>query len=139
MAKQLHPCPVCGHRTLPNRCDWDICPAGFWEDDLPETERDGRSTANHMLLSEGQVDFLLHGAVTLEMMKHVRLPLPEEARDPTWKPLPQLVVAAGGFWIWSRFVPRPLPGVAVGAPMPLGFAAITGSFIACAIILAVHN
>jgi hypothetical protein len=48
-----------------------------------------------MLLSDGQANFLLHGAASLEMKKHVRSPFPEEARDPTWRPLPQALKKAG--------------------------------------------
>ena len=89
MAKRLHPCPACGYRTLPARCDWDICPVCFWEDDVVETERDQRSPANHMLLSEGQANFMVFGAVAPEMKKYVRPPLSHESRDPNWMPLPQ--------------------------------------------------
>jgi hypothetical protein len=42
-----------------------------------------------MLLSVAQANFLLHGAVSPDMKKHVRPPLPDEPPDPDWKPLPQ--------------------------------------------------
>jgi hypothetical protein len=88
MARKKHTCPVCGYRTLPARYDWDICPVCLWEDDLLETQGDRRSSANHMLLSEAQANFILHGAVTPEMSRHVRPPKPDEPRDPNWRLLP---------------------------------------------------
>ena len=94
-----YPCPACGYLTLPARYDWDICPVCFWEDDLLETKGDRRSPANHMLLSEAQANFILHGAVTPEMRRHVRTAGPGEPRDPNWKLLPraeQMVQEAGG-------------------------------------------
>lgn len=29
----LHPCPCCGHATLPERAAYEICPECGWEDD----------------------------------------------------------------------------------------------------------
>jgi hypothetical protein len=90
MGQRKHPCPACGYCTLPDRYDWDICPVCFWEDDVLETNNDPSSPANHgMLLSDAQANFLLYGAVTLDMKKHVRPPTPDEGRDPNWKPLPR--------------------------------------------------
>ncbi|MEX2121622.1 MAG: hypothetical protein WD847_18690 [Pirellulales bacterium] len=45
-----------------------------------------------------------------------------------------LVMAAGGFWVWSRFGPRPGPGLVPGALCVSGFAAIVVSFVTCAVL-----
>ncbi len=83
-------CPCCGYRTLSARCDWDVCPVCFWEDDvLAESGRDPRSPANgDMSLSVGQASFAQYGACTEELASSTRPPQPGEERDPAWAPLP---------------------------------------------------
>ena len=84
-------CPVCGHYTIFERYDWEICPVCFWEDDvLDEPGKDNESPANgHLKLSEAQANYILFGCVRLENKKDIRLARPDEAKDPDWQPLPQ--------------------------------------------------
>lgn len=46
-----------------------------------------------------------------------------------------LLVAAGGFWVWGRFGPRPCPGLLPGLLCLWGVAAILGAMIACAVLV----
>ena len=82
-------CFVCGYRTLDSRCDWDICPICYWEDDvILAGDVDKISPANgDMRLSEAQANFILDGACSPEHLSVVRRPLLEEERDPNWRPL----------------------------------------------------
>lgn len=82
-----HPCPCCGHRTLPSLGDHELCPVCWWEDEPGEPWE--LSGANATTLVEAQRDFLrdrrpfvvrrLRGA-------RVRRPRRDEARDPGWSP-----------------------------------------------------
>ena len=89
MKKQKYPCPVCGYLTLPARCDWDICPVCFWEDDVLESDGDCNSPANSQLLSEAQANFVSIGAVHPDMVKNVRSLKPTEKHSSEWKLLPE--------------------------------------------------
>jgi len=81
-------CFVCGYRTLDERCQWDICPVCFWEDDvLVQGDEDCSSPANHMMLSEAQANYMRIGACSSEFLENVRPPRDDEERDPFWKPL----------------------------------------------------
>jgi hypothetical protein len=82
-------CYVCGYRTLESRCDWDVCPVCFWEDDvLVCGDEDVSSSANNgMLISAAQTNFLQFGAVSREFLGKVRPPRKDETRDPEWRPL----------------------------------------------------
>lgn len=83
-------CIICGYRTLDTRCEWDICPVCFWEDDIfYEHEVDRRSSANRLSVSEAQANFMRFGAVDKRFSDSVRKPLPDEERDENWKPLKQ--------------------------------------------------
>ncbi|MCW8140500.1 MAG: hypothetical protein KIT58_16500 [Planctomycetota bacterium] len=78
-----HACPVCGHRTLSVRCDWEICPVCLWEDDvLDEPGRDPCSPANgDMLLSTARANYLRSGACRPELSRLARPPRPDESRS----------------------------------------------------------
>lgn len=84
-------CFICGHRTLDERCDWDICPVCLWEDDVLVTDNeDVKSPANKgMLVSEAQANFMMYGASTKERQGRARVAGPDEPFDPDWKPLPE--------------------------------------------------
>lgn len=82
-------CFVCGYRTLEARCDWDICPICFWEDDvLLKDDNDRSSPANRgMSLAEAQANFMILRASSKDRVPKVRAPGPGDERDPKWKPL----------------------------------------------------
>ncbi len=44
-----------------------------------------------------------------------------------------MLLAVSGFWVWSRFGPRPSPGLLHGLMCLWGFAAILGSFVTCSL------
>ncbi len=89
-------CFICGHQTLDSRCDWDICPVCFWEDDTwVDGNQDESSPANGGLrVSEAQANYLVHRCCCLAMISHVRAPRPDEELDPDWVPLPEAIVLA---------------------------------------------
>ncbi|GAB4135593.1 MAG: CPCC family cysteine-rich protein [Planctomycetaceae bacterium] len=82
-------CFICGHRTLDKRCDWDICPVCFWEDDVFVTNgEDIASVANHgMMVSQAQANFIMFGASSKDAIPHVRPPKYDEEYDSSWTPL----------------------------------------------------
>lgn len=87
-------CFICGHRTLDERCDWDICPVCFWEDDVMLTpdDVDKTSPANKgMAVSEAQANFMLLGASSETRRTNVRPPQADEPLDENWKPLEKAV------------------------------------------------
>jgi hypothetical protein len=89
-------CFVCGYRTLENRCDWDICPVCFWEDDVLVETQDECSPANRgMMVSTAQANFIRFGAVSPEFIDHVREPGPDEEKDPDWAPLSKTLEILG--------------------------------------------
>ncbi|MEM8864440.1 MAG: CPCC family cysteine-rich protein [Planctomycetota bacterium] len=80
-------CYVCGYYTLESRCDWDVCPICFWEDDI--LADDGlyeHSPANHMTIAEAKKNYIALGAVSQEYVSKVRKPVARERRDPAWTP-----------------------------------------------------
>lgn len=81
-------CFICGYKTLDSRCDWDICPVCFWEDDvLIQGDDDPKSPANGLFVSEAQANFMRFGAVDKNAVDKVRKPLADEERDESWSPL----------------------------------------------------
>jgi Cysteine-rich CPCC len=82
-------CPICGYLTIENRCDWDICPVCFWEDDvLVVGDKDASSSANGgMFISTAQANYMLYGYSDPKHQAHVRPPNSQEAKDPQWTPL----------------------------------------------------
>lgn len=82
-------CFVCGHRTLDERCDWDVCPVCFWEDDVLVADgQDVSSSANGgIMVSQAQANFMLFGAISNDAINNVRPADENEGLDPAWKPL----------------------------------------------------
>ena len=94
MTNKVH-CFICGYPTLDERCDWDICPICYWEDDvLVQGDEDRRSTANRMMVSEAQANYMLIGAISPEYVENVRPPTADEVRDRIWKPLSKALETA---------------------------------------------
>ncbi|WP_437225940.1 CPCC family cysteine-rich protein [Planctomicrobium sp. SH661] len=88
-------CPICGHKTLDARCDWDVCPICFWEDDVLENKGDRTSSANQGLrISEAQANYMVFESCSKDHERSVRSPLPHEELDPNWQPLPEAIVLA---------------------------------------------
>ncbi|MDB5345215.1 MAG: hypothetical protein JWP89_3592 [Schlesneria sp.] len=89
-------CFICGHKTLDSRCDWDICPVCFWEDDTYVDEnQDESSPANgDMRVSEAQANYIVHGCCCLAVLSHVRAPKRDEALDPDWHSHPNAIILA---------------------------------------------
>jgi len=84
-------CPCCGFMTMgeaPGAGTYDICPVCFWEDDPVQFEDpDFGGGANKESLRQSQQNFILFGACSNDMIKHVRKPNKDEIKDPTWSPL----------------------------------------------------
>ena len=77
-----HKCLCCGYYTISSdhgfRCQGDICPVCFWEEDVL-LEADEPSDANHGLtLSQAQKNYQAFGACEKRCKKFVRKPKPEE-------------------------------------------------------------
>lgn len=89
-------CFVCGYKTLDTRCDWDICPICFWEDDiLVQSDDDDRnSPANGMTVSQAQANFICMGAVDTKSIENVRKPNDDDELDSDWKPMKKAVELA---------------------------------------------
>lgn len=89
-------CIICGYRTLDARCEWEICPVCYWEDDiLFDDQIDKSSAANRGLsVSQAQANFILYKACSPEFREHVREPFKEETRNEKWSPLPRAVSIA---------------------------------------------
>jgi hypothetical protein len=87
MTETTYACIICGHKTLDSRCDWDICPVCFWEDDVLFTGEDKTSSANAMSVSDAQANYARVKAISKELLKNVREPLPGEEREEGWKPM----------------------------------------------------
>ncbi|KWX77765.1 hypothetical protein JI735_02100 [Paenibacillus sonchi] len=74
-------CPCCGYLTLPDEPPgtFEICPVCYWEDDnLQHAEPEREGGANSISLIEARENFKKHGAMSLEFLDVVRLPLQEE-------------------------------------------------------------
>lgn len=83
-------CPCCGYKTFESKPDGThtICPVCFWEDDLFQLLNPNyEGGANWISLKEAQKNFMEFGACEREMIKNVRKPNPDEARDADWKPI----------------------------------------------------
>lgn len=87
-------CFVSGHKTLKDRCDWEICPVCCWEDDtLVVGGKDVNSPANKgMMLSQAQANFILFGASTENRKLRCRSPQLDEPLDREWKPLDEAIL-----------------------------------------------
>ena len=77
-----YPCPCCKHITFPVPSDEAvayICPVCYWENDVFITKDDEASDENNgMTLNEARRNFKQFGACSVNMLKYVREPLPEE-------------------------------------------------------------
>ena len=73
-----YPCPCCGCYTIETPKMDEICPVCFWEDDAFMVCGTERSECNHMTLEQGRRNYQKFGACDEDMVKHVRLPEPEE-------------------------------------------------------------
>lgn len=81
-------CPCCGYKTLnePASGTYSICRVCFWEDDLFQLNNpDEVGGANRVSLRQAQQNFRTFGASEQEMIKNVRPPDQDEARDTDWK------------------------------------------------------
>ena len=89
-------CFVCGHLTLEERCDWEICPVCGWEDDVLVVDgEDITSPANKgMSVSDAQANFILFGASMERRRERCRKPNSDEPLDPDWSPLAEAVSKA---------------------------------------------
>ena len=88
MSPRRYTCACCGHVTLEDSPgSFVICKVCFWEDDPVQLLDPWYSGgANGPSLVEAQENFRLHGASERRFLQQVRKPLPDEARDPSWRP-----------------------------------------------------
>lgn len=81
--ERKHQCPCCGYVTLGARCEYEICPVCFWEDDDP-TETFGQPAAerpqgpNHGHLWQARENFLAFGSAEHKDKQWVRPPRTDE-------------------------------------------------------------
>lgn len=75
-------CPCCGHATLTERGQYEICPVCFWEDDGQDNDDADRwrGGPNRVSLREGRVNFLRFGASIEADCESVRRPTAEEVQ-----------------------------------------------------------
>lgn len=73
-------CPVCSHKTLRDRGNYEICPICFWEDDGQDDPDADRMLGgpNWVSLTDARKNFALFGAVEERFKKNVRPPRPDE-------------------------------------------------------------
>lgn len=67
----VHPCPCCGHITLAEPGNWEVCSACFWEDDGGRDPA-AHSGPNHQTLAEGRANVRAFGACDRRFLKSVR-------------------------------------------------------------------
>ena len=70
-------CPCCDYGTLPERCNYLLCPICFWEDEgMDQDNPDDVSDPNHgITLRQGRANFREFGVCEKGMLEHV---LPED-------------------------------------------------------------
>jgi hypothetical protein len=77
--KVLYACPCCGNLTLEGRGHYDICPVCFWEDDpIQSADESYDGGANEMSLHTARSNYREFGAVSRDMLPHVRKPTIDE-------------------------------------------------------------
>jgi len=75
---QFH-CNCCGNFTLMEEGHYEVCPVCFWEDDPIQSQNETfAGGANEMSLCEARQHYKLLGAISADVLKHVRKPTPEE-------------------------------------------------------------
>jgi len=77
----MHPCPCCGHLTLPEppTGTYFICPVCFWEDDNVQFhDPDYEGGANRVSLNQARASYREHGVSELRFRANVRPPRPGE-------------------------------------------------------------
>lgn len=78
---QGFPCACCGFLTIsdPQPGTFEICPVCYWEDDNVQFNNiDFKGGANEESLREARQNFKKFGASSLQFLKNVRAPLPDE-------------------------------------------------------------
>lgn len=116
-----YPCPCCGYLVFEEPPgSYDICPICFWEDDIVQLRFPEATGANRVSLVQGQNNFAAMGACEERVFKHVRRPLPEEQREPEWRPVgPQRdqYESAGndvsGMDYWSKVIAPDYPKASI--------------------------
>lgn len=76
-----YPCPCCDYLTFEEEPSgtFEICPVCYWEDDNVQNNDPGYDGgANGVSLNKAKENFAKYGAVKEELIKEVRMPLPEE-------------------------------------------------------------
>lgn len=97
----LYPCP-CGFlmfSDLPGT--YGICEICFWEDDpvqLRFPDREGG--ANYVSLIQAQKSYAAKGVSGERLHEDTRLPIPENERDPLWRPIDPMLDQ------WEELDPR---------------------------------
>ena len=87
---ERYPCPCCGHLVFGDPPgSFEICPVCFWEDDGLQLEfaTTLAGGANGISLADAQRNYAELGACEAASVRHVRPPLPDEPRDPLWRPI----------------------------------------------------
>jgi hypothetical protein len=85
----LLPCPCCGYLVFSEAPgSYEICPICFWEDDVSQLRFPTMGGgANRLSLQDAQISFQKCGACEDRLVEHVRPVGPDDARDPSWRPL----------------------------------------------------
>jgi hypothetical protein len=84
----LYPCLCCGFLMFSEPSgSYGICSICFWEDDYVQLRSLAMGGANHVSLIEAQRNFAAIGACEERVLQYTRPPLPEDKRDPTWRPV----------------------------------------------------
>lgn len=81
-------CPCCGHKTLPERGAYDLCPVCWWEDDDAPDDAVSLDGPNGKTLAEGQRLYQRYATSDLTGLNKVRAPSADEPRNSGWRPLP---------------------------------------------------
>ena len=79
--KKGYPCPCCGYLTLAEDTHetFEICPICNWEDDeVQYNNPEFTGGANQVSLAEARKNYKKFGASSMERIKNVRVPLPDE-------------------------------------------------------------
>ncbi|MGI2032121.1 CPCC family cysteine-rich protein [Rhizobium panacihumi] len=75
-------CACCGHLTIEDRLNYEICPICFWEEDGAGGENpDEFSGPNGMSVTDGRRNYQEFGACERRLINHVRKPTPDELPD----------------------------------------------------------